>query len=118
MGLVYSPVVWARSTPAWRPKTQGWMFARSTAECTCCGSWVSQGGGPLLGRAGPDHLACVTVKMPALLAHTDMDARAMASLMYMLRDFLKFLSTHAGRFFEEQYTETTPDYRAQVQKLS
>eukprot|EP00730_Choanoeca_flexa_P012324 TRINITY_DN3980_c0_g1_i1.p1 TRINITY_DN3980_c0_g1~~TRINITY_DN3980_c0_g1_i1.p1 ORF type:complete len:285 (+),score=56.29 TRINITY_DN3980_c0_g1_i1:65-919(+) len=60
---------------------------------------------------GADHLIRLMVKMPALLALTNLDARCMRSLVILLEDLMRHMEKHADKFFVNTYQDTSEDFR-------
>jgi S-adenosylmethionine:diacylglycerol 3-amino-3-carboxypropyl transferase len=58
---------------------------------------------------------CV-VKLPAMLAMTDLNARAMRSLALLLEDLLRYMEKHAKTLFVNKYMDTSDGYQGLATK--
>jgi len=65
---------------------------------------------PLSEVYGAEHLLRLFVKLPQLLAHTNMEEDAANVLQQKLNEFLKFLQKNHATFFLTEYPLATPDY--------
>jgi len=69
-----------------------------------------QGSKPLSEVYGAEHLLRLFVKLPQLLAHTNMEEDAANVLQQKLNEFLKFLQKNHSTFFLTEYPVATADY--------
>lgn len=69
-----------------------------------------QGSKPLSEVYGAEHLLRLFVKLPQLLAHTNMEEDAANVLQQKLNEFLKFLQKSHATFFLTEYPVATADY--------
>lgn len=78
------------------------------------------GGGPsaLASVYGPEHLLRLFVKLPALLAHTDLEPNELELLNARLHDFLKFMHKNAARYFRDSYARADETYIAAFTKAT
>lgn len=58
---------------------------------------------------GAEHLLRLFVKLPMVLAHTDMEEDAARILVDQLNDFLKYMQKNAGALFLSDYDNAPPD---------
>ncbi|RKP37632.1 MRG-domain-containing protein, partial [Dimargaris cristalligena] len=68
---------------------------------------------PVCDIYGAEHLLRLFVQLPSLIAHTNMDAEAIALLKEHLADILKFLQKNTDEFFTADYDNASPAYIAE-----
>eukprot|EP00123_Amoebidium_parasiticum_P017175 comp23742_c0_seq1/m.40978 comp23742_c0_seq1/g.40978 ORF comp23742_c0_seq1/g.40978 comp23742_c0_seq1/m.40978 type:complete len:302 (-) comp23742_c0_seq1:514-1419(-) len=59
---------------------------------------------------GAEHLLRLFVKLPMLLAHTNMEEESLKVLITHLQEFLKYLSKNATTLFMSEYEPASPEY--------
>jgi hypothetical protein len=57
-----------------------------------------------------------TVKLPALLVHTDLNAKATAALTACLHDLMRHIQKNAAKMITGTYEDTSATYRKMASK--
>lgn len=76
-----------------------------------------EGEGGVCDIYGAEHLARLFVKLPEILAHTNLDAKEMTTIQSKFTDFLKWFARNPANFCLDKYINTDTDYNQRVREV-
>lgn len=98
-----------------------YRFERPQYDELMKGSKKAKGDDDLAGGVcdiyGAEHLARLFVKLPEILAHTNLDSKEKSTIQHKFTDFLKWFARNKDFFALDDYTDTDSDYTARVQEV-